>query len=155
MSHRMQRIKPALLILSLMSAIAFLADAVRAQSPVTVTVKGGAGGFAIPADFGGLSFGAVAELPGHGGVSGPLFSPTNSQLVTLFQNSGLHNLRLGGSTVEGVNAAVPSPEAIDNVFGFARAVGDLDVIYSLRLLNGTDTVAAATAQYARGVCHRQ
>lgn len=118
-----------------------------AQLPVTIAVNPDPNGFFIPADFSGLSFGAVAELPGHGGVNGMLFSPTNSQLVTLFKNSGLHNLRLGGSTVEGVDAAVPSNEAIDNVFGFARAVGDLDVIYSLRLLNGTDTVAAATAQY--------
>jgi hypothetical protein len=124
-----------------------LAAAAPAQPSVILTVDSQSPGPAIPADFCGLSFGAVAELPGHGGVSGLLFSPTNTQLIALFQNSGLHNLRLGGSTVEGLNAAVPDATAIDNVFAFARAVGDLKVIYSLRLLNGTNTKAAAAAQY--------
>ncbi len=119
--------------------------ALRAQSPVSLVVSN-APGYAIPDDFCGLSFGAVAELPGHGGVPGRFFSPTNTELITLFQNSGLHNLRLGGSTVEGLHAAVPSHADIDSVFGFARAAG-VRVIYSLPLLNGNRATDAATAQY--------
>ncbi|HWF20070.1 MAG TPA: glycosyl hydrolase family 79 C-terminal domain-containing protein [Verrucomicrobiae bacterium] len=122
-----------------------LTDAALAQSPVTLTI-GNVPGREIPAGFCGLSFGAVGELEGHGGVDGHLFSPTNTQLITLFKNSGLRHLRIGGSTVEGANAAVPDHEAIDNVFGFARAA-DVKVMYSLRLLNGDPAVAAADARY--------
>jgi hypothetical protein len=122
-----------------------LADTALGQSPITVTVSNKPGHL-IPADFCGLSFGAVAELEGHGGVNGHFFSGTNTQLITLFKNSGLRHLRLGGSTVEGTNAAVPDHEAIDNVFAFARAA-DVKVMYSLRLLNGNPAVAAADARY--------
>src|SRR5579863_6980666 len=72
-----------------------------ADSPITLTVDTHSRGYRVAGDFCGLSFGAVAELPGHGGISGLLFSPTNSQLIALFTNSGIRNLRLGGSTVEG------------------------------------------------------
>jgi hypothetical protein len=113
--------------------------------PVNLTITNSPG-YAIPTDFSGLSFGAVAEIPGHGGVPGYLFSATNEQLITLFKNSGLHNLRLGGTTVEGTNAAVPDRLAIDSVFGFAKAAG-VQVIYSLPLLNGNRATNAATARY--------
>src|ERR1035438_4383631 len=129
----------------LVCATCLLAGLVQAQSSVTLTVSNSPG-YAIPDDFGGLSFGEVAELPGHGGVSGRLFSPTNTQLITLFKNSGLHHLRLGGTTVEGTNAAVPNYTDIDSVFAFAQAA-DLKVIYSLPLLNGNRATNAATARY--------
>lgn len=123
-----------------------LLNAAWAQSPVTLTIDLHSPGYAIPDDFCGLSFGAVAELPGNGGVAGLLFSPTNSQLINLFTNSGIRNLRLGGSTVEGLNAAHPSHEAIDQVFGFAKATG-INVIYSLPLLNANPKEDANTARY--------
>ncbi len=113
--------------------------------PVTVTITNSPG-YAIPADFSGLSFGAVAELPGHGGVPGYMFNGTNEQLITLFKNSGLHHLRLGGTTVEGTNAAIPDRVAIDGVFAFAKAA-DVKVIYSFPLLNGNSASNAATAKY--------
>ena len=116
-----------------------------APMPVTVAITNSPG-YAIPADFSGLSFGAVAELPGHGGVPGYMFNGTNEQLITLFKNSGLHHLRLGGSTVEGTNAAVPDRTAIDDVFAFAKAA-DVKVIYSFPLLNGDSSSNAATAKY--------
>jgi hypothetical protein len=76
-----------------------------------------------------------------------IFSPRpNTQLITLFTNSGIRNLRLGGDTVDGLDAAIPSRVDIDNVFGFARAV-NIKVIYSLPLLDGDATDDAATAQY--------
>lgn len=123
----------------------FLAGQTLAQSPVTLTVRNSPG-YAIPDDFAGLSFGAVAELPSTGGVSGDFFCGTNTELITLFRNSGLHHLRLGGTTVEGPNAPVPSRADIDNVFAFAKAA-DVKVIYSLPLLNGDSTTDAQTAQY--------
>ena len=92
--------------LSTAGGACFLAGLLRAQPPVTLTVSNSPG-YAIPDDFCGLSFGAVVELPGHGGVPGRFFSPTNIQLITIFKNSGLRHLRLGGSTVENVHAAVP------------------------------------------------
>src|SRR5580704_9968659 len=108
-----------------------------AQVPVTVTITNSPG-YAIPSDFSGLSFGAVSELPGHGGVPGLMFNGTNAQLITLFKNSGLHHLRLGGTTVEGTNAVVPDRAALDDVFAFAKAA-DVKVIYSFPLLNGNSS----------------
>ena len=129
---------------SLLIANALFLSGVRAQTPVTVTVDAHSPGYAISDDFCGVSFGAVAEMPQHEGAF--LFSPTNSHLIALFRNSGIRNLRLGGTTVEGLKAAHPSRAAIDNVFGFAKAA-DVKVIYSLPLLNGNPSEDAETAQY--------
>ncbi|MDE3066024.1 MAG: hypothetical protein KGJ60_00590 [Verrucomicrobiota bacterium] len=134
------------LVPNLICAGCLLAGMASAQSPVTLTIDTRSPGRAIPADFTGLSFGAVAELPNHGGAAGCLFSPTNTQLVTLFKNSGIHHLRLGGSTVDGLKAALPGRADIDSVFAFAKAA-DIKVLYSLRLLNGSAAEDAATAGY--------
>lgn len=132
------------ILLSLYFATCILSCAASAQTPVTVTIDAGSPGYAISDDFCGVSFGAVAEMPQHHGAF--IFSPTNSQLIALFRNSGIRNLRLGGSTVEGLKAARPSRTAIDSVFGFARAAG-IQVIYSLPLLNGNPSEDAETARY--------
>ncbi len=131
-------------LFSLVCASCLLLSAAEAQSPVALTIKIHSPGYAIPDDFCGLSFGAVSEMPQRHGTF--LFSPSNSQLIALFTNSGIRNLRLGGSTVEGIKAAHPSPSAIDSVFGFAKAA-NVKVIYSLPLLNGTPSDDAQTAQY--------
>ncbi len=130
----------------LLFAMWLLTSTVLAQSPITLSIDTQSHGYAIPEDFTGLSFETYAELPNRNGVSGHLFSPTNMSLITLFTNSGIWNLRLGGGTVDGLHAAVPSYEDIDNVFGFARAA-QIKVIYSLRLLNGDPADDAATAKY--------
>jgi hypothetical protein len=132
-------------LLSCLALAAFLLNSAHAEPSVILTVTNRPG-YAIPADYCGLSFGAIAELPNHGGVSGYFFSPTNTQLITLFRNSGLHHLRLGGSTVDWTNVPFPDQEAIDNVFGFARAAG-VRVMYSLRLKNGDIQTDTATARY--------
>jgi hypothetical protein len=132
------------ILLSLVCVGSLLLGTAEAQSPVTLTVNIHSPGYAIPDDFCGLSFGAISEMPQRHGSF--LFSPTNSQLIALFTNSGIRNLRLGGSTVEGLKAAHPSFTAIDNVFGFAKAAR-LKVIYSLPLLNGTPSDDAQTALY--------
>ena len=129
---------------SLLIANGLFLGAVLAQTPVTVTIDARTPGNAISDDFCGVSFGAIAEMPQRQGSF--LFSPTNTELVALFKNSGIRNLRLGGSTVEGLKAARPSRAAIDNVFGFAK-VADVKVIYSLPLLNGNPSEDAETAQY--------
>ena len=120
--------------------------AATAQSYVTVTVTNSPG-FRIPDNYTGLSFEIGTQRPGHGGVSGYIFSDTNTPVVTLCQNMGLHNLRIGGGTVDGTNAVLLNNNDIDNLFAFARAVGSLDVIYSLQLENGNTATDAATAQY--------
>ena len=130
----------------LLSASLLCAAATFAQSPVTLTVDARSRGYLIPADFAGIGFETFAELPNHNGVSGNLFSPTNTQLITLFTNTGIQNLRLGGGTVDGPHGAVPSRADIDNLFGFARAAG-IKVIYSLPLLDGKAADAAETAKY--------
>lgn len=118
-----------------------------AQSQVTLTISTQTPGYTIPGDFAGLSFETGSELLNRNGVSGYLFSATNSEVITLFQNVGLHNLRIGGGSVDGTNAAIPTTTGIDNLFAFANAVGNLDVIYSVRLLNGSGSADATTAGY--------
>jgi hypothetical protein len=123
-----------------------LASVAFAQSPVTLTVRTQSNGWVIPEDYAGVGFETWAEEPDRAGVSGHLFSPANTQLITLFTNSGIRNLRLGGCTVEGPTATVPTRTDIDSAFGFAKAAG-IKIIYSLRLLDGNDAAAAATAKY--------
>jgi hypothetical protein len=120
--------------------------ALGAPSPVYLSVDARVRGYAVPETFAGLSFETWAEGPDRSGVPGHLFSPTNAQVITLFRNSGIRTLRLGGCTVEGAKATVPNRADIDNAFGFARAAG-VKVIYSLGLLNGDAAKDAATAKY--------
>jgi hypothetical protein len=134
------------LFLSLICIGCFLTLAVFGQSPVTLTISTQPEGYAIPADFAGVGFETWAELPNRNGVSGHLFSPTNTQLITLFTNTGIRNLRLGGGTVDGFHAVIPNDADMDSVFGFARATG-IKVIYSLPLLDGNAADDATMAKY--------
>lgn len=103
-------------------------------------------GLMIPADFTGISFESDAALPNHRGVKGYLFSPEDTELINLFVNSGIRNLRVGGGTVDIYHDAAYDHAAIDNLFGFAKAAG-IKVIYSLPLLNANDTADANAAKY--------
>src|ERR1700722_13876987 len=136
--------------MKLFSSLVFIAwllpSAVFSQSPVTLAIDTRSHGWAVPADFAGLGFETWAESPDRRGISGRLFSPPNPELIFLYTNSGIRNLRLVGCTVDGVSATVPSPEDIDNLFGFARAA-DVKVIYSLRLLDGNVLDDASSAKY--------
>ncbi len=123
-----------------------LALSVPAQSSVTVTITHSPG-YAIPEDFSGLSFESGHQMPNKNGVSGNLFDPTNSQLITLFRNIGLRNLRIGGGTVDGLGGGAQLTHSdIDNLFAFADAA-NVKVIFSLRLLNGDIAADIATARY--------
>lgn len=112
----------------------------RPQSTVQITVDTAHPQFAIPTDFVGLGFETKSVVRGAYGVSGNFFSPANRQLITLFRNMGIRNIRVGGGTVDGSGGdehcvtPVPSYRDIDNLFAFARAAG-VQVIYSVRLLN--------------------
>jgi len=124
----------------LVSAGFFLAGIALAQAPVKLTVDASAREFAIPPDFVGLGFETKSVLPNAYGVHGYFFTPANTQLITLFRNIGIRNIRVGGGTVDGAGKGehcatpVPAYKDIDNLFEFARAAG-VKVIYSVRLLN--------------------
>ena len=126
------------------------------SAPVMIRVQAGKKGYAIPHNFCGLSFEAKSETrtpADRRGIRGsirPLFSPGDHDLIMLFRNMGLGNLRLGGGTVDGLHAAHPTQADIAGVFGFARAAG-VKVIYSLQLENGNPYRDAATARY---ICQR-
>ena len=112
----------------------------RPTVPITVTVTTTSHGYAIPMDFSGLGFETASELPNYYGVRGYFFSPSNTQVITLLQNIGVRNIRLGGGTVNGIRGGVhciaptPTDDDIANLFQFAHAAG-VEVTYSLRQLN--------------------
>jgi len=123
--------------------------AAQAQPQVTVTVDTTAHGSAIPAGFSGLSFETGSERPGNARVAGYFFSPQNTALVTLFQNLGIKNLRMGGGSVDDeIPPGMGSDgyAGIDNLFAFARAAG-VKVIYSLRLLDPAKNPIAGLAPH--------
>ncbi len=106
-------------------------------SPVTVTVTTNSHGYAIPIDFSGLSFERGTLSSGNAGASGYIFSPSNSQVVPLFQNLGIKNLRVGGGSVDDESVVGTGSDGylgVDNLFGFSKASG-ANVIYTVRLLN--------------------
>ncbi|HEX4759026.1 MAG TPA: hypothetical protein VH308_13635 [Terracidiphilus sp.] len=122
----------------LILAACVLASASFAQTaPVTLTVNTTSRGAAIPLDFSGLSFERGTLNFGNAGASGYIFSPTNTQLVTLFQNLSIKNLRVGGGSVDTESVVGTGNDGylgVDNLFGFSKASG-ANVIYTVRLLN--------------------
>jgi hypothetical protein len=125
-------------------AACLAASAALAQSPVTLILDTRSSGYSIPADYSGLSFETMTLLPDRRG--GHLFSATNAPLISLFQNLGLKNLRIGGATVDMSTVGLPTTRDIDQLFAFAQAAG-VKVIYSLRLLNGSIQADAVVANY--------
>jgi len=111
--------------------------ALAQDSPVTVTITTTSHGAAIPIDFSGLGFERGTLNSGNAGASGYIFSPVNTQLVTLFQNLSIKNLRVGGGSVDTESVVGTGSDGylgIDNLFGFSQASG-ANVIYTVRLLN--------------------
>ena len=102
----------------------------------------------IPGDFAGLSFERGPLLPNsNAGISGNLFNPDNSSVVTLFRNMGMHSLRVGGGSVEQLIPAGTGTDGyggIDGLFAFAAMTGvKVDVSYAPR--SGPDTGAPGAA----------
>lgn len=142
-----QKVCRTAIVLCLIYASCLLGCTAFAQSPVTLTIDTTAPGKPIPPDFIGLSFETQTLQDDSPGVKGHLFDPANTQLLTLFQNIGVKNLRIGGDSVDtnDVNY-IPKPPDIDLLFHFAQAA-NLEVIYSLRLLNGDPAPDADAAKY--------
>ncbi len=119
-------------------------------SAVAVSVNTQAPGLAIPPDFLGLSFETGNLLSNGVGVAGYMFDSTNTQLVTLFTNIGIKNLRIGGTSVDRVNGTIPqytpTNADIDALFRFAQAAA-VKVVYSVQLENGNPATDAAIAGY--------
>ena len=112
------------------------------SSPITVTVDTTSHGFAIPTDFSGIGFERGTLNSGNAGASGYIFSPSNTQVVTLFQNLGIKNLRIGGGSVDDeipVGTGSDGYLGVDALFGFAPAAG-IKVLYSMRLLNPSGSI---------------
>src|SRR5215475_6450570 len=125
----------------LICAYSLVALPAQGQESVTLNVDSGTRGYEVPRDFAGVSIFTRTQVRDHKGVPGNLFSGTNTQLITLFKNSGIHHLRLGatGSATSGTQNL--SHEDIDALFAFAKAT-HIKVIYSLHFAGG-----AATAKY--------
>ena len=127
-------------ITSLVCAGSLLSGAVLAQVPIKLTIDTASREFAIPNDFVGLGFETKSVVPNSYGVAGYFFTPANTQLINLFQNIGIKNIRVGGGTVDGSSGnercvmPVPTHGDIDHLFRFAQAAG-VKVIYSVRLTN--------------------
>jgi hypothetical protein len=138
------------LISRLVGLLLLSMGAVWAQSPVTVAVSTQSPGVAIPSDFLGLSIETGNLRTNAAGVNGYMFDSTNTQLVALFTNLGIQNLRIGGTSVDTNNGVIlqytPTNQDIDALFRFAKAAG-VKVIFSLRLENGNPAVDAAIAGY--------
>jgi hypothetical protein len=115
--------------------------AAHAQEPATVTIESQPHGYEIPADFAGVSIFTGTQVRDHKGVPGNLFSGSNTQLITLFKNAGLHHLRLGATGSPKSGSKNLSHEDIDALFAFGKAA-DIKVIYSLHFIDGP-----ATAKY--------
>jgi hypothetical protein len=116
------------LITSLICAAGLCAGAALAQSPVALTIDTRSPGYAVPTNFAGLSMSAHNFLD--------LETNADAQVFTLFQNIGLHSLRLG------FGAPVSNPD-IDTLFAFQRAMTNLQVIFELPFSDIPDTVSAA------------
>jgi hypothetical protein len=144
------RLKPAPRPLHMRQSIGMMflwlvaASLLFAQSPVTLIVDTQASGFAIPADYLGISFEASNLLPEKSGEH--LFSAENKPLVALFHTLGIRSLRVGGGTADIPTYAIPGEKDIDNLFAFAAAA-DVKVIYTLRMPRADADKDAAIAQY--------
>ncbi len=133
-------------------ALIFLSSAALAQSPVTIRIDTRNPGPAIAPDFSGLSLEVGSLRTGNAGTIGNMFDDTttspqaqHAQVITLFRELGIRNIRVGGGSVD-INQAVPTNADIDAFFRFARSTGQR-VIYSVRLLNGNITDDTNTVKY--------
>ena len=124
-----------------------VAASATAQSRVRIVVNALQSGPRIPQDFNGLSFETLSLRYDNAGVKGYLFDSSDKELLTLFRELGIRNLRIGGSSVDANKYDyTPSRKDIDALFRFAKAAG-VRVIYSLRLLDGNSLKDASAAKY--------
>lgn len=106
-------------------------------APVNLVVDGAAPGHLVPDDFTGLSFERGALNYGNAGVPGYFFSPENAELIALFRNAGIKNLRVGAGTADQQippGTGSDGYTGIDQLFQFAAAA-NASVSYGMRLYN--------------------
>lgn len=132
-------------VVFLLGALVGLAPVLNAQQPVRVTVDTRSPGAAVPDDFVGMSFETGSLPPGTHGIPGYFFDAANKDLVWAFRALGIRNLRVGGGSVDS-SSINPTREQIDRLFGFADAA-DVQVVYSVRMLNGDPAEASEIAAY--------
>lgn len=132
---------------TLVPCLLFAAGAALAADPVTLTIDATQKGYAIPANYVGLSV-SRDNISGANGYE-QLFNPTKdshyAHLTNLFAQIGVKHIRTISGTA---STSDPDPTAAqdDSFFGFAQACGVTNIIYSLHLFNeeGTDDVVAAS-----------
>ncbi|MGN6367856.1 MAG: hypothetical protein ACTHN5_06305 [Phycisphaerae bacterium] len=99
-------------------------------APIELTVETGVAGARIPGDFLGVSMEMKSLLANEKG--GYYFGEgTRKELVGMFKQIGIKNLRVGGNTTDTPGIEVPTGEKIDRLFAFTREAG-VKVIYTLR-----------------------
>jgi len=103
-----------------------------AQSAVTLSITNSPG-YAVPADFIGLSFGTQ--------TSAQIFSATNIQLINLFQQIGIKNLRVMGDEQN---------KHTTNLLGFVQMEGSLSLIYGVTLTNLSQATNTAAVIWTNG-----
>lgn len=79
-------------------------------------------------------------------MSGNLFSTSNTNLVTLFKNTGIHHLRLGATGSSNSGSSNLDNADIASLFDFAKAT-DIKVIYSLHWRDGLNTAKYVWGNY--------
>jgi hypothetical protein len=127
-----------------LSSAWLLAGLAMAQSPVRLTIDLHDPGARIPEDFPGISFESSNLLPQRTGEH--LFGPANKPLIAFFETLGIRSLRIGGSTADMPNYAVPDEMDADELFAFAKAAG-VKVLYTLRMPRADIERDAAIARY--------
>ncbi|WP_263366442.1 hypothetical protein [Edaphobacter bradus] len=129
------------------AVICFLSGAGSAQTNISQTVNATYNnittGYVIPNDFIGMSFETQSMGSGQFGVSGYFFSSANTQLINLFQQMSIRNLRIGGGTV---NLYQPTDQDIDSLFGFAPVAG-VKVMYSVPIDNSPGVLGTNNESY--------
>jgi hypothetical protein len=132
------------LIFSLICAC-LLTGTARAQSPVIVAINLGNPGLEVATNFGVFSFetGGLQYNESGWTTNGYFFNPTNTQLITLFQDLGVKSIRVGGNSGDDF---IPTDPEIDAFFQFAEAA-NVKVVFALDLKTGTPAQDAAEAQY--------
>lgn len=122
------------------------AQTVLAQSPVGLGINLSSPGFPVATNFGVFSFETGGMKSNNWAANAYFFTPTNTQLLTLFRNIGVKSIRMGGDSGD---QYIPSDADIDSFFGFAGAA-DVKVVFGLDLESGTPSEDASEAQYIWG-----
>jgi hypothetical protein len=130
-------------------AVCLSVGTAQGKDPIALTISATNFDVAVqlPNNFSGLSYGmGQGCIPGVSGVSGQPFDPTNAQLITLFQNTGIHELRIGWGIGEQTLTNTLTAANVDKAFAFAKATG-VKVVWGLQQMNATTNFDIGWASY--------